>query len=222
MQIENENFILEFSENDKALAEQVANVLDTKYREIMKWFELESLPKKTVIKIYDDREEYKKHIIPWLEKNGERWQDWMKADTYDGNINMLHIEKCREVDDHSDMDMQDFLTTPIHEFVHICHRAVLEDDFDTWFMEGLATQLAKQDYYPVSNIPYTAEQILGEFDELNHSYQIAYALMGYMLEHNLHVQMLEYAKHPTTVDLEQLIKDTNASLEQQAAQNMNK
>ena len=220
MQIENENFILEFSENDKALAEQVANVLDTKYREIMKWFELKTLPKKTLIKIYDDREEYKKHLIPWLEKNGERWHDWMIADTYDGNINMLNIEKCREVDDHSDMDMQDFLTTPIHEFVHICHRAVLEDDFDTWFMEGLATQLAEQGYYTLSHIPYTAEQILGEFKELDHSYSVAYTLMGYMLEHNSHEQMLEYAKHPITVDLEQLIKDTNASLEQQAAQSI--
>ena len=109
MQIENENFILEFNENDKVLAEQIASVLDTKYREIMKWFELESLPKKTLIKIYDDREEYKKHIIPWLEKNGERWHDWMIGDTYDGNIIMLHIEKCREVHEHSNISMDKYL-----------------------------------------------------------------------------------------------------------------
>ncbi len=213
MLIENENFILEFSDNDKALAERVANVLDTKYREIMKWFELESLPKKTLIKIYDDREEYKKHLIPWLEKNGECWKDWMKADTCDGNINMLNIEKCREVKEHSNISMDKFLKTPIHEFVHICHNSIIKEDCIDWFMEGLATQLAKQDYNPVSNIPYTAKQILEEFIELKHSYQIAYALMGYMLEHNSHEQMLEYVKHPSSVDLEQLIKDTNVELE---------
>ena len=213
MQIENDNFILEFNEKDKELAEQVAGVLDKKYREIMEWFELKSLPKKTLIKIYDDREKYKANIMPWLEENGERWHDWMIGDTFDGNINLLNLEKCREVKEHADMDMQDFLTTPIHEFVHICHRAIIDDEYVTWFMEGLATQLAEQGYYTISHIPYTAEQLLDDFKELKHSYQIVYTLMGYMLEHNSHEQMLEYARHPSTVDLEQLIQDINAELE---------
>ncbi len=44
--IENKNFILQFDEKDKDLANQVQAVLDKEYSRILKWFDLESLPKR--------------------------------------------------------------------------------------------------------------------------------------------------------------------------------
>lgn len=210
--IENKNFILQFDEKDKDLANQVQAVLDKEYSRILKWFDLESLPKKTLIKIYNNKEEYKQNLIPWLEKEGAQYHDWMIADTYDGNINMLSLDLCRQTEAHNDITLDEFLITPIHEFVHVCHRNIIQEKNLSWFSEGLATQLAGQDYYKTNHIPYTAKELQQNFKNLDGAYCVAYTLVGRLLGKYSHSEMLEFAKKPSKVNLQELIDETNSCL----------
>lgn len=56
------------------------------------------------------------------------------------------------------------------------------------------------------------EKVQENFKELNRSYCMAYTLMGHMLEKYSHSEMLEFAKKPSKVDLQELINETNSCL----------
>ena len=116
MLLEKKNFIIDYDENI-FYASEVVNYLESKINSIMAFFELNSLNKKRKIVIYSDLELYKKHIEQFY-----AYHDYMCADTNDGNINLLSIEEARKTHEHANMTLNEFKSTIVHEFVHICQQ----------------------------------------------------------------------------------------------------
>lgn len=48
----------------------------------MKFFDLQTLSKKMIVKIYYSVEDYKQHLVPYLEESGRKYYEWMIADTF--------------------------------------------------------------------------------------------------------------------------------------------
>jgi len=74
----------------------VVDFLETKMSGFMNYFELNSLKSKEKVIVFNSIEKYKKH----LEKDTE-YRDYMCADTYDGNINLLSLEEAHKTHEHA-------------------------------------------------------------------------------------------------------------------------
>lgn len=115
MQYENERFIVFYNHNDENIQQLIAT-LESKFKEIMNFFGLENISRKVIVKIYYLIDDYKKHLIPYLEEMGEIYHDWMIADTMDDNINMLELNLCRELSSHRNETIEDQMQNILHEF----------------------------------------------------------------------------------------------------------
>ena len=194
MVIEKKNYIVEYDESNSYMYD-VCNYLDAKMDSIMNFFELDNLKYKRKIVIYNDLEKYKNHIEQFFE-----YQDYMCADTNDGNINMLSLEAAHKTKEHKNMTL-DFLKSVItHEFVHICH---IDSEIDNsvenvWFMEALATNLGNPEYRNEITFDESDKEIL-DFHNLTDKYDIAYTIGKYMLNNYSHEKILEYIRYPKKV-----------------------
>ena len=85
MILEKDNFIVEYDHSISYIPE-VVDFLETKMNNFMNFFELASLKSKEKVVVFNDIEKYKKHL-----ENYTEYRDYMCADTYDGNINLLEM-----------------------------------------------------------------------------------------------------------------------------------
>lgn len=203
MSLEINNFIVEYDEDLEYIPELIAN-LESKTRELMNFFELKSLSSKRKIIVYKDLEEYKKHIEEYFE-----YQDYMCADTMDGNINVLSLEAAHQTEKYKNITVDYLKSVITHEFVHICQQESEVEHIDNdivWFWEALATNLGNPDGYKSISIEETNEEI-NEFNSPN-SYPIAFTIGNFMLENYSHNEMLQYVKYPT-----ELLKDSEKILD---------
>lgn len=192
MVLEKKNFIIIYDDNNKYIPD-VVNYLESKMDNIMSFFELDSLKKKRKIVIYDDLELYKKHIEQFYE-----YQDYMCADTNDGNINLLSLEAARKTHEHADMTLDDLKRTILHEFVHICQQDSEIEHIDSdivWFWEALATNLGNPEQFTKVKIRATNSEI-DEFNSLSSNYPVAFTIGNYMLENISQEKILEYVRYP--------------------------
>ena len=133
----------------------------------------------------------------------------MRADTNDGNINLLSIEEAHKTHTHADMTIDELKSTILHEFVHICQQQVqLEKNNNdiVWFWEALATNLGNPEKFSKTRIKASNEEI-NNFNSLQNNYPIAFTIGNYMLENYAHEEILEYIKYPT-----KLLNDENKIL----------
>ncbi len=205
MLLEKKNFIVDYDESISYIPE-VVNYLESKSNDIMSFFKLDSLIKKRKIVIYDDLELYKKHI----EQFG-KYYDYMRADTNDGNINLLSIKEARKTAYHANMTLEELKSTILHEFVHICQQeSELEHSNKTiiWFWEALATNLGNPEMFTKVVINATNEEI-NSFISLSQNYHIAFTIGKYMLENYSNEEILEYVKYPSKLlaDSEKILND---------------
>ena len=152
--------------------------------------------------------EYKKHIEQFTD-----YKDWMCADTFDGNINMLSIEECHKTKSHEFTDVKHFKTTIAHEFVHICHQELQqskEDMGDAWFWEALATNLGNPEQFNLSTFNTTSEELINKFNDISYGYGIAYTIGKHMLSTYDQETILNYVKNPKLLiqDTPRLIEET--------------
>ena len=228
MKIENDTFIINFAESDFEFANTVASVLDLHKKRIMDFFGIKSVPQKIVIKIYNNLQEYIDYINPWIKKQAdeireqggepsvESYQSWMIGDTFDDNINMLNLDLCKQSPAHCDDSLEDILKMPVHELVHICHKTFANGCVESWLMEGIATQLAGQNWYKIDKIDCSAEDLQTNFKGIKNCYHYACSLMGDLLETKPHDEVLSILKGTTSVDLQELIDNfNNKSLKQE-------
>ena len=146
MKIELSNFTIEYDKEIDYMS-NIISTLENHTIEILEFFELEKLSQKKKVVIFTDREKYKKHLLPFVKE----FKEWMCADTYDGNINLLEMSEARKSKEHEDMDMDEFIKCILHEFVHSCQQEWNENSKGvSWYWEALATNLSNQDYSPVS------------------------------------------------------------------------
>lgn len=206
MYIETENFVIK-SNKLIPYIEEVMEYLNNQIPTILEFFKQEKLSSKKEIIIWTDINEYRKHIEQFTE-----YKDWMCADTFDGNINMLSIEECHKTKAHEFTDVNHFKTTIAHEFVHICHQQVQqakEDNNDAWYWEALATNLGNPEQFSVCTINITSNELLNSFNDIEYAYGIAYTIGNYMLSTYDQETLLNYVKNP-----KQLIEDTPRLIEE--------
>ena len=193
MVLEKSNFIINYDENLFYIPE-VVEYLDSKTRTIMNFFGLKSLDSKINIVIFNDLELYKKHIEEFFE-----YQDYMCADTNDGNINLLSLEEAHKTNEHKDMTLDELKSTILHEFVHICQQSceIEHIGYDVvWFWEALATNLGNPDNF--SNVSINATNVeINNFNSLHSNYPIAFTIGNYLLQNYDHNKILEYIKYPS-------------------------
>ena len=193
MTIEKENFIIDYDEQLSYIPE-IVDYLETRIIDIMDFFELTNLSEKKKVIVYNDLEEYKKHIEQFY-----KYKDYMCADTNDGNINLLSVEEAHKTKEHADMKVDELKNTITHEFVHVCQQeSELESiGYDiAWFWEALATNLGNPDNFTIVKISATNEEI-NDFNSLNNNYPIAYTIGNYLLENYSHEDILDYVKYPS-------------------------
>ena len=207
MYFETENFIIK-SNKQIPYINEVLEYLNEQIPTILEFFRIKNLPVKKEIIIWTDINEYKKHIEQFTD-----YKDWMCADTFDGNINMLSIEECHKTKSHEFTDVKHFKTTIAHEFVHICHQEVqkAKEGFnDSWYWEALATNLGNPEQFDLSTINTTSDELINNFNDIKYAYGIAFTIGKYMLSTYDHETILNYVRNPQTLihDTPRLIEET--------------
>lgn len=192
MVIERKKFFIECNKEFDYVYD-IVSYFEEKLENIMSFFELKSLKNKTKIIIFDDLGLYKKHIEQFFE-----YQDYMRADTMDGNINILSLEETCKTAYYAGTNLDDFKSVLLHEFVHICQQEKeiepIEEDI-VWFWEGLATNLGNPEEYEIIPINATNEDI-NEFNCGEKNYPISFTIGNYMLEYYSHEEIIEYVRNP--------------------------
>ena len=194
MRISLDSFTIEYDKEISYIPDIISRLEDIT-SEILEFFELEKLSQKKKVVIFTDREKYKEHILQFIPE----FKEWMCADTYDGNINLLEISEARKSKDHADMDLNEFIKCIVHEFVHLCQQECNhEQDTDgtVWYWEALATNLSGQDYNPVSLDDCDFEQLKNDFNNTEGGYSYSYTIGKYMLENYSKDKLLEYVRNP--------------------------
>lgn len=192
MKIELDNFIIECDKEINYMS-NIVSTLENSTVGILDFFELDKLSQKKRVVIFTDREKYKNHLLPYV----TRFEEWMCADTYDGNINLLEISEARKSKEHEDMDMDEFVKCILHEFVHSCQQEWNSNsDGTAWYWEALATNLSGQDYSPISLEDCDFEKLKGDFNGTKNGYSYSYTLGKYMLENYSKDRLLDYVKNP--------------------------
>lgn len=126
----------------------------------------------------------------------------MIGDTYDGNINLLSLERCREADGHGDIDPLEYEKLILHEFVHICQQQINPDARGViWFWEALAMNLSGQTAEDIE-ISVTASELSDNYTALNGCYAISCKLGKYMLSHYSHDRIMEFVRFPERLPAE--------------------
>lgn len=193
MLVEKKHFLIDY-DNDISYIPNVVEFLETKLSDYMNYFELQSLESKVKVVVFNDIEKYKKHLEKYTE-----YQDYMCADTYDGNINLLSIEETHKTKEHKNMTVEDLKLIILHEFIHICHKNCQIENYPktiTWFWEALATNLGNPEDFSKVVITASNEDI-NKFHSLSNNYPIAYTIGKYMLEEYSHKDILNYVKYPS-------------------------
>lgn len=205
MKLERDNFIIK-CEDELPYINEAVDYLEQKMKDVMDFFELDSLDKKINIVVWNDLEDYKKHIEEYFE-----YKDYMRADTNDGNINLLSIEEAHKTHEHANMTKDELKSTILHEYVHICQQnSELEHIKNeiAWFWEALATNLGNPDKFKKISIKATNTEIK-DFNSLKDNYFIAFTIGNYMLENYSHEEILKYIKYPS-----KLLDDENKILDE--------
>ena len=193
MILEKGNFIVEYDQSISYIPE-VVDFLETKMNNFMNFFELASLKSKEKVVVFNDIEKYKKHLEKYTE-----YRDYMCADTYDGNINLLSIEEAHKTKEHQNMTVNDLKLIILHEFVHICQKNCQVEKYNktiSWFWESLATNLGNPEKFSRITIEATNEEI-NNFNTLPNNYLIAFTIGNYLLENYSHEDILNYVKYPS-------------------------
>ena len=203
MVLEKQNFVIKYDDELSYINDSI-DYLEMNMKDIMNFFEINSFQNKINIIVWNNLEAYKKHIEKFFE-----YHDYMRADTNDGNINLLSIEEAHKTHTHANMNIDELKSTILHEFVHICQQQVqLEKNNNdiVWFWEALATNLGNPEEFSKTRIKASNEEI-SNFNSLQNNYLIAFTIGNYMLENYAHEEILEYIKYPT-----KLLNDENKIL----------
>lgn len=203
MKFLSDDFIITYTIETQNLVEVIVETLIVNMKKIMDFFGLKEFNNKKEIIIYSNIDEYAKHMSKYIV-----YQDWMIADTSDGNINILSLDMCKRTNAHKNMNYEDYKKVILHEFVHICQSEINPNsDGCVWFWEALATNLSGQISYDIK-INCTKEALMYDYYNLAGNYAISYKIGKYMLENMEHDKILEYVIRP-----EKLCDETEAILQ---------
>ena len=188
MKIELENFIIESDIQLDYFEEVVKHIVENE-RRILNFFKLERLPNKIKILILSYNP-FKEIIIS---KYGEILNYVRGNSSSETNtIIVLNIEDQIKYTIHKDADIKSLKDTVLHEIVHQCHHVYHNNHRQIiWFSEGLATNLANQNY-KISDLNKC------DFDKLKNkgSYIYAYTIVNYVLNNYSNEEIEKLYKNP--------------------------
>ena len=199
MIIYNDLYTINYTIGDISYIENVASIIDKKINEYIKFFNLESLPKKIIINFYDDIGKFRDTLTS---KYGH-CKDTTCAKANENVIDILSYQERIKVKGRQDDTIDTLFMTICHELVHICHIAYKGNSHGTWFSEALAINLGSP-RYELTYCDCTAQDLLKRQAKSKHYYTLG----RYMLDNYSHEKILEYAK-----DDDKLIRDTKTILE---------
>ncbi len=193
MEMRGRGFTIEFDGEDRAAAEALFARLTKELPRLLRFFGLEDLSGEKRVVLYRDLKKYREHLAPYV----ERVEDWMIADTFDGNIHILTLEACRQTREHKHMEEEaDYVPVIVHELVHACQQEIEPDSRNCeWFWEALATNLSGQRMREVP-LSCTPEQLGPGFMRLADGYPIAYTLGRFLLRTLPKERLLRYCARP--------------------------
>lgn len=204
MKITSDNFVVFCDKKYTEAAERLIQILTANSERILDFFKLNQNNIKVNIYIYSTIDEYISHI----KQCNQQYYDWMIADTFDGNINIVSIDICQKINSHKSISLNDYSKLIIHEFVHICQQAVNPDcNGCIWFWEALATSLSGQMFESPKEL-CSKEDLLFNYTELPDAYSISYFLGQYMLKNMTHDKIFEYIKNPESLrsDVDEILR----------------
>lgn len=111
------DFIVYFDMRELTLIEEMTRKLQEKLSYLLSFFKLEKLKKPVNIYVYSDRDKYINHILKYT----GRYHDWMIADAYDGNINILSLQHCKMAHAHKKMIFS--------EWVQCCIKGGMKENY---------------------------------------------------------------------------------------------
>jgi len=173
-----DNFIIESDININYF-DDIVNYIKENEKRILSFFELDKLPNKVNIKILS-YEPFKEFIIS---KYGEIL-DYISgdSDSKTKTIRILNIEDQAKYTIHKNVDVDKIKKTALHEIVHQCHHVYHTDYRNTsWFAEGLATNLANQNYILSNLDECDFDRLKNDFRHYKGNYNFAYTIVNYIL-----------------------------------------
>ncbi len=193
MRYEDEKFIIYYNECDKRYIELLVKTINERSPFICDFFEI-VYDEKIVIKLYNNLEEYKKNLEDSFKmQNLERkYENWMIANTEDGNINMQSLDLVKQQDDFKYYTEQIFCYNACHEFTHLCQQ-YLNSKNPGWFWELIATNIGNPENQHECNDNFTLKELNEKFDEID-GYGIVYKFGKYIFENYDRETILSWIK----------------------------
>ena len=204
MKVELSNFTIECDGVINNI-DDIISALENDTAQILNFFELDKLSKKKKVIIFTDREKYKEHMLQFVDD----FKEWMCADTYGGNINLLELSVAKKSKEHRNLNLTKFIKCILHEFVHLCQQELnYKLDEITWYWEALATNLSGQDYIKADLFECDFDKLQKDFNNVKNNYSYSFTLCKFMLENYSKDKLLEYVRNSSL-----LIQDANEIFE---------
>lgn len=206
MVYEDNNYIIYYNECDEKYLKKLKNILQERTPIILDFFKITDR-KKVVIKLYDNLDEYKENIKKSFHhalENGEcdqerEFQEWMIANTEDGNINMQSLDLVRQLDDYRNYTEDEFCYNAAHEFTHICQQRIGSNS-PGWFWEAIATNLGNPECQQETSEAFTLKDLNENFDQID-GYGAAYKIGKYLFRNYEKDYILELTKDNQELEL---------------------
>ena len=204
MKVELSNFTIECDGVINNI-DDIISALENDTAQILNFFELDKLSKKKKVIIFTDREKYKEHMLQFVND----FKEWMCADTYGGNINLLELSVAKKSKEHRNLNLTKFIKCILHEFVHLCQQELnYKLDEITWYWEALATNLSGQDYIKADLFECDFDKLQKDFNNVKNNYSYSFTLGKFMLENYSKDKLLEYVRNSSL-----LMQDANEIFE---------
>ena len=207
MRYEDEKFIIYYNECDKDYVNLLVKTINERSTFICDFFGI-VYNEKIVIKLYNNLKEYKKNLEDsFRRQNLERkYENWMIANTEDGNINMQSLDLVKQQDDFKYYTDQIFCYNACHEFTHLCQQ-YLNSKNPGWFWELIATNIGNPENQHECDDIFTLEDLNERFDDID-GYGIVYKFGKYIFENYDRETILSWIK-----DNEKFMKEIEGIIE---------
>lgn len=198
MRYEDDKFIIYYNECDKKYIELLVKTINERSSFICDFFGI-VYNEKIVIKLYDNLEEYINNIENLFKREAKEqktesrtYQNWMIANTEDGNINMQSLDLVKKQDDYKNYTVLEFCFNACHEFTHLCQQ-YLNSENPGWFWEVIATNIGNPEVQHECNDSFTLKDLNERFDKID-GYGIAYSFGKYIFENYARNTILSWIK----------------------------
>lgn len=185
----NGNIVACYNNEDIGYLDKLISILSLRIPKIRDFFKID-FNDDIVIKLYSDLNEYRNNLISSFEKNAQKesqkvgysvpprkYEEWMIANTEDGNINMQSLDLVRSQEDFKNYTEEEFCYNACHEFVHLCQEKVNSEN-PAWFWEVIASSIGNPECQHEIDYNFTLND-MDNFDSID-GYGACYTLGKYL------------------------------------------